>query len=397
MGNDSINYNEKIFNKIILIFQNYRFIFLGITLFSIFSFLITYNFLYGYYFGGGIERSFSNFEIFQRIIPFHLNTLTMTWLIITLSSTLLIYSLKLIKEKGIFNKLFSMLSLVIFHIGMTVFFANKLSFMNTLKFSVIWIFPLFLILFLLFTIYAPTQPFKTLSGVLFGISLFIFLVLYVGNNTPKDLIVILFIFAVFIFGYLFTRIPNNGYIYFIFLFPYFFLVEVFIISKVYSFQNFNHNYVILFFIPLIISIVIAYVFRNLLDSIMRMGNLHINPPKPGGLYKWYKEIIKGLKNKDTRKGLIIIILISLFGSYIIIPKVSMTSAKIIRTFLPDVESQMDIITYKDIDGTIIKKAGKIIAEKDNVIYISNERWELEQIKINKYIVERKEFDSSLLD
>ena len=99
---------------------------LTIALFSVLSYLITYGFLYGYYFGGEIDNSFSNFEFFRRFVPFHTNTMTFTYLMISLSGTLIFYVCKIMVEKRAIFKLIACILLIVFHVIMTGFFTSEI-------------------------------------------------------------------------------------------------------------------------------------------------------------------------------------------------------------------------------------------------------------------------------
>lgn len=79
----------------------------------------------------------------------------------------------------------------------------------------------------------------------------------------------------------------------------------------------------------------------------------------------------------------------LLGAYIMTPRVSTATAKIIRSFTPESEFQFDLISVKDLNDKTKIIRGIIVAEHEGVIYISNEGWELEQVKTDSYFVEKE--------
>src|SRR5699024_7373041 len=103
---------------------------LTITFFSSLSFLITYHFLHGYYFGGEMNNVFSNFEIIRRFVPFHMNTMAFTYLMISLSASLIIYLVSLFRERKFAFFAIATLGLIFFHVIMSIFFTRELTLKN---------------------------------------------------------------------------------------------------------------------------------------------------------------------------------------------------------------------------------------------------------------------------
>lgn len=184
---------------------------LAFAIFSTLSFLTTYSFLFGYYFGGEINNSFSNFEVFRRFVPFDVNTMTFTYLMISLSVTLIIYSLKFLKEKGLTFKFLAVLCLVIFHLMMTVFFSQEITIINVLHFGAIWVIPLFIGVMILFFVQGIKSPFKTYSGSIFGLVSIIIYIMFFYPNLSEEWILIWLNVALFSIGTLFSRLPYNKY------------------------------------------------------------------------------------------------------------------------------------------------------------------------------------------
>lgn len=78
----------------------------------------------------------------------------------------------------------------------------------------------------------------------------------------------------------------------------------------------------------------------------------------------------------------------LLAIYVLIPRVSMATAKVIRAFTPEREFQYDLIHVRAVDTELETIKGIIVAEQDDVIYISNDKWELEQVKTDTYHVRK---------
>jgi len=345
---------------------------LTITVFSSLSFLITYHFLYGYYFGGEMNTVFSNFEIIRRFVPFHMNTMAFTYLMISLSASLIIYLVSLFRGRKFAFFAMATLGLVFFHIIMSVFFTRELTLKNIVYFGGIWIMPFIIAGMIIFTIRGMRYPFKTYSGLASGLLVFAILMSKFQLNITEEWMVICLIIALFIFGILFSNIKYNKYWNFIFFYPYSLVLAMLMIS----FANIVLFIMGLVIIALLISIALAYYFRGKLqEEVQTKGE-----PAPNFL---------GLiRNQKTRTGALVFFIIVLLGTYVLIPRVSMATAKVIRTFTLETESQYELIYIHDFNEELESIKGIIVAEEEDVIYISNEKWELEQVKTDKYHVRR---------
>ncbi len=164
---------------------------------------MTYSFLYGYYFGGDAQNSFSNFELIRIFVPFDLNTILFTYLIIGLSTTLITYSLHLIISKDTLVIIGLLILSIVFHIILTGFFTNDFTIINILKFSVIWIFPLFISILILLFIRGVNNIYKLSSGALFGFTFYILVLLFL-NNLNQNISESLLILSITIFSVIFT-------------------------------------------------------------------------------------------------------------------------------------------------------------------------------------------------
>ncbi|PFA67333.1 hypothetical protein CN378_10830 [Bacillus sp. AFS015802] len=363
---------------------------LAFAIFSTLSFLTTYSFLFGYYFGGEINNSFSNFEVFRRFVPFDVHTITFTYLMISLSVALIIYSLKFLKERGLTFKFLAVFCLAIFHLMMTMFFSQEVTVKNVLLFGAIWVIPLFIGVMSLFFVQGIKSPFKTYSGSILGIVSIIISIMLFNPNLPEEWILIWLNVFLFSFGSLFSRFSYNKYWNFVFVFPYISLAFAIIISitKLETFKEQTDliKAIIMIGIPLIISIVLSNFFRK---KFKENDNLLKAPDESNSISSFILDILVILFNPKTNKSALVFIIIMLLGAYVMTPRVSTSTAKIIRSFTPQSEFQFELIRVKDLNDLPKTIKGIIVAEHEGVIYISNEGWELEQIKTDSYFVEKE--------
>lgn len=309
---------------------------------------------------------------------------------ISLSVTLIIYSLKFLKEKGLTFKFLAVLCLVIFHLMMTVFFSQEITIINVLHFGAIWVIPLFIGVMILFFVQGIKSPFKTYSGSIFGLVSIIIYIMFFYPNLSEEWILIWLNVALFSIGTLFSRLPYNKYWNFIFVFPYTFFALAILISitklEILKEQTVLIKALIIIGIPLIISIVLSYPFRKKFKE----KDIPANAPSERNSINYFiLDILVILFNPKTHKGALVFIIIMLLGAYIMTPRVSTATAKIIRSFTPESEFQFDLISVKDLNDKTKIIRGIIVAEHEGVIYISNEGWELEQVKTDSYFVEKE--------
>jgi hypothetical protein len=360
---------------------------LAIGIFSALSFLTTYSFLYGYYFGGEINNSDSNFDLYRRFVPFHINTMTFTYLMISLSVSLIIYSLKIANEKENFYKVIAVFCIFFLHVSMTIFFSREITMKNLLIFSLIWVFPILIGMMILFFINGMRNSFKTISGGLLGVTI-ISMYIILQEKLSEEWSVILLNIALFTSGIILSYIKYGKYINFIFVLPYSFILTLSIIGFTPLLDNFKDfsklsRLLIAIIVSLIISIIVSRIFKN--NFIEKVRTPLIKNAR-GSINKVIYEFITVILNPKTHKGAILFVILMLLGAYVMIPRVSISTAKIIRSFTPSSEIQYDLIFIKDYIGKPETVEGMIVAEQDNVIYISNENWELEQVKISEYYV-----------
>lgn len=380
---------EKTLDETLTLKRKMGLITLSFTLFSTLSFLSTYSFLFGYYFGGEVNNSFSNFELFRRFVPFHINTMTFTYLMLSLSLTLIIYAMKFLKQKGFMFKTLAFICLIIFHLLITAFFSQDINIKNFLYFAAIWIIPLLIAVMVLFLVQGTRVPFKTFSGALFGLSMLIGTILFFNSSISEEWKILLLNIAIFGFGAMFSKLAYNKFYNFIFIFPYIFLVLILII-RIFFMENFKEQSDV---VKLILSILIPFIVSTLISFFLRKKLIELNltennTMEGNSLNRLILDVVLVFINPKSHKGALVFIITMLLGAYIMTPRVSIATAKIIRSFTPHSEFQFDLISIKDFNDQTKTIKGIIVAEQDGVIYLSNERWELEQLKVDSYLVKR---------
>ncbi len=371
------------------IVRNYRMIgliSLVITLVSIYSYLTTYSFVFGYYFGGEIEHNFSNFELFRRIVPFHVSTMTFTWLMLVLSVTLILYSFTLIKDKKLPSLMGGLFSIVILHVFMTGFFTKEIRGSTILYFSGIWILPVFIGIMVAFMILSGKYPFKSITGLLFGFSVSMLSVLFIPKGISEELIEVSLIIITFTFGMILGLIPFHRYTGFLFIFPYVFLAEVTIFTFFPQLTSglgpeWIVKIVLLFIFPIMLSV---FLSRYLKGTYEKQNEQRKNTAEEKSITKNTYELLNRLIDPNKSKISLLLIMIGLLGAYVMTPRIAAASAKMIRTSTPASQIHYDSIKIMDLKGNEEEIKGIVVAEHDDVIYISNENWMLEQVKVERY-------------
>ncbi|MGH0925959.1 hypothetical protein [Bacillus pacificus] len=161
---------EKNFEHVQSLFFDVRFLFFGFTLISSLGFLIIYSFLYGYYFSGEEIFHNSNFNIVSNLVPFSIQTLTVTSIFFICSYYIISASIPLVRKnkekKGAIVILF-VLIIFLLNLAITMFFANEITFNSVLSFSLIWVFILGVICYLYTIVIAGEYPIIMIRGVMF--------------------------------------------------------------------------------------------------------------------------------------------------------------------------------------------------------------------------------------
>ncbi|WP_421927375.1 hypothetical protein [Lysinibacillus capsici] len=355
------------------------------------SYLTTYSFLYGYYFGETSDESSSNFSIIRFFVPFNYNTITYTSIIISASTALIMYILYLVLEKEIVMKVIAILAFAIFHLLLTFFFVSKLDLAAILNFFVIWMLPLTIAASILMTKIVIENPLKIISGFA---SCFIFLIIVATISTNFDFDIpikkyeFLVTLLIIIFPLLFGRIPyKNSTIKFFFLLPV--IILIFILSVLFLSKYFNiiNDFTLL---ELILSILSAIIITGFLTFYFgkKMEDNKMVLPEFSDILDLGMKIIPLIFVKKTQKLTLVPIGLFIISIYIIIPRMGNYAAENIRDLIETNENRLEKIVFKDGLNKQTETIGTVIVEKNGVIYISNEKWELELIKTSYYYISK---------
>lgn len=380
---------EKTLNTLLEVSRKIGLATLAISVFSSFSFLITYSFLFGYYFGGDVNNSFSNFELIRTFIPFDLNTILFTYLLLGLSITLIMYLAQIFFNKGIFTKIAVLFLFIIFHGILTVFFTKDLTGENIFKFSVIWIFPLFSSISILFFVRGIKNTFKVVAGMLLGFLIYVIIVAINQYSTNEPFLEFILLLLIFIFGIGFTFLPFNKFFNILFILPFTLLIVILTtpLVKFSFYQSLSESLKVtsILLISLLISwgssVFLNKFFKN--KESLNEPNLHTN-----SFNRIILEVTGELLNPKTHKKAAVFLIIFLLGIYVLLPRLATHTAKVIREYTPDSELQFHSIEVLALDGPSKTIEGIVVAEKENILYISNKNWKLEQIKTEKYHIKK---------
>lgn len=378
---------EKTLNTFLEISRKIGFITLIVSVISSLSFLISYSFLFGYYFGGEVENSFSNFELIRTFIPFDLNTILFTNLLLGLSITLIMYSVQIFLKNEFFAKVGILILIIVFHIILTAFFTDELTTNNILKFSVIWIFPLVSTVLILFFIRGVQNTFKISSGSLFGFLISV-LIIALFEESISEFTEGLILLLIFLFGIVFTFLPFKRIWNVLFLFPFIYLTTI-LLSVLVDF-SFYKSLPILTEASImgIISLLVSWWLSNVFNRFFINKEGRETDEIKSSINNIILEITDEFMNPKTHKKAAVFLIIFLLISYVFLPRLSTSTAKIIRENTPDRELQFYSLEVLSFEGSLRKVKGIPVAEKENILYISNESWELEQIKTEQYYIKK---------
>lgn len=336
-----------------------------ITIGGLVFYTIGYSFLYGYYFSGSMESSISLIDLLINNIPFPTYSVIITSIAFTLAIVLFIfilYSLNLgikqlmrkgEREGGIIRILVTLIGSFVFHMGLTTFFVGDFSSpSNTfIKFSFIWIGPFLLAIFIYFFTRYMKGIFSTLAGFLYGIIGMAFLTVFM-DNTPELSILLIFVVGL-IFSY-FEHLTRFFWYRSILFFPAIFIIFLVFLQFIPSWKPCR---IITFGITIFISILLGYFIGRKKD--ITTSDL--------------KQI--QIKNTTHRPklGSLAILLTIVFLSFLAttIPFLAQktgiyfresTPSKIRQTIVYDNNNSIDNAT--------------LVAERENLYYISSKEWNL---------------------
>lgn len=379
--------SEKTLNAILETIKKVGLITLIISVISSLSFLITYSFLFGYYFGGDLTNSISNFELIRTFIPFDLNTILFTYLLIGLSTTLIMYLIQIFLLKDIFSKIAVLALWISFHFILTAFFTKDFTTDNIIKFSIIWIFPLLSSILILFLVRGIKSIFKISAGSLFGFLTCLIFIIWFQDDVNGVYMEVLLLFLILIFGILFTFLPFKKLWNVLFVFP-FALLIVLLVSSLVTFDYYQNSPAFLkLIIILLSSVLISWWVSTIPKKLFVNREVTEEPNHTSSLFnRIIIEITRELLNPKTHKKASIFLIIFLLAIYVLLPRLSTYTGKVIREYTPESELQFHSIEVITPDGSSKTFEGIAVVEKDDILYISNHKWELEHIKTEQYYI-----------
>lgn len=392
------------------LFFDIRFLFFGFTLISSSGFLIIYSFLYGYYFSGNIFFEISNFNIISNLVPFSIQTLTITSIFFICVYYIISASIPLIiKNKEKKGAIFILSALIIFllNLSITTFFANEITFTSIISFSLIWIFIGFIIGFLYTINIAEKHPFLMISATVFQLLLLAFIgkvlsiMKVLEESIYLELSTILFIPCLFITLLIFRHYHSKKWFDFISCLPF-----SIIISMLLSLELEGNN--ILFLSKKEIFIIIMPILHFAILKMVKPVQKKIEEKVKFGasekegreteerqkeikekslenksilyivIYKYYSV----LSNKANNVFKLLIGLALLFA-FVCLPRVSLLSGQLIRMINQSYEKPIKI-TYVNQSGKESDLFGNYYIENNSTLYIANKCWELEVVKPVNY-------------
>ncbi|WP_139084828.1 hypothetical protein [Bacillus sp. FJAT-27264] len=353
-----------------------------VTIGSLLFYTIGYSFLYGYYFSGSIESDISLIDLLIKSIPFPTYSVIITSIAFTLAIVLFIfilYSLNVAirhllskgeREYGLIRIFATLIGSFIFHIVLTTFFVGDFSSSSDIliKFSLIWIGPFLLAIF----IYSLTRLlkgiFSALSGLLYGL-IGITIVTSLMDTQPSEISILVTFIVALVFSFFEHLTRFALYRFFLFL-PTIFLFSLILFQFIPALKPDR-------FLTVSTSLVIIIIISAILGYFVgRKKDKPINDSKE-------------LKLKDETKKhkigslltLLIIVLLSFLATSI--PVIAQKTGAYFRELTPIKVRQT--ITYSN--GKSIDNA-TLVAKKDDLYYISSQDWNLiilktEQLKVDE--------------
>lgn len=381
MEPSSMNNREKNFPNIYRLLSNATILTSIISVVYSYSFLVTYSFLYGYYFSGELGSPVSNFDIIRVIIPFNLNTISYTFVLLAISTAIIFSIVQVILSKNLNQTVAVIFGFLLFHYLFAAFFTKEISIENYTYLATIWILAFVLSILIVFLNRAIDNPFKALTGILLGSVIGVLITRFI-NNTTNSLLSDPAIFTMtitFILGLLFTYIPyNKGTIFLLFIFPY----SAIVVGIINSFLPFHFTTM-----HWLISLIIAFfISRKFYAYLVKIEHQKKKTKITLSFKVNIKEIKNTLMNPKTQKFALVSLFLFLLLIFVMIPRMALNTGQLVRDTTPTDEHQVQSIDIISLDGDLITIEGILVTERDNTIYISNKEWELEQIKTTQYII-----------
>ena len=388
--------------KIVHRFSDFNFLLFSFGIISIISFLIVYSFLYGYYFGGAMEKTFTNFNIISSFIPFDVRTISMVtfyFLCIFYTVTSVLFILKTSdkkKPKGHKLMLICLIVLVsvILNLFLSIFFLPKVTMQGMLSFYLIWIMIGLILLLCFIAIKLKDDETVVLySAVMLGIyclTINIFSKYFNDTVLTKDYNLICIVLLLPSFALL------NIYCYrkkIVTLINYLPFISIFILTVFYLNLSIHIKIVTIIFL-----LILVFIFKKFLKYInnmkLRVKDIIKKEEITNGereaniIYKFLKMLYLSLivKNDQLAKFMLSITLLAIF---LITPQISMSVGKAIRTINVSHETNLKL-TFVNYSGVTEPILMNYYIDNESILYISNEKWELEILKPINYHVTSSE-------
>lgn len=388
------------------LFFDIRFLFFGFTLISSLGFLIVYSFLYGYYFSGNEIFQISNFSIVSNVIPFNLQTLTITSIFfVCIYYIFSVFISLMIKNKGmkLNASILFVFTALILNGAITMFFANEVTFTSMLSFCLLWIFVSLIICYIYISIKTLEHPLVTVSGFAFHIVVFAFslcVLKFMGILGELETLKIISVFSVpslLIITTIFHFFRRRKWFKVISYLPITLIISVLILLILEEFNLiFISNIITLSILVLLLHFIILKITKWLpkMSEIKRKFSINAKfdlgmkegkekwKENKGFVYNVISQYYRMLLNKANNTPKLAIALILLLA-FVLLPRLSLSCGQLIRIINEAYESSVEI-TYVNQSGKEKEMIGNYYIENNSTLYIANKCWELEVIKPVNY-------------
>lgn len=371
---------KKIIEKHIALFVSFIVTFVSCTFYC-----LGYLFVYGFYFSGASARRYSLLDIVVNPIPLEFKSTIVIAILFLISVILFLLIIKSLK----INKLLTVFMFIGIHFllaAIFIGFGNDNNFEDILLFCLVWVLPLIVFEMISFTkVLETTGALIIISSFcyIFNITIFIIVILTHFNafDTLNSLFFILFVLFLFItpkiLKLIITAIKyRTGLMVICFS-----IVNMFIIimAGIIFYAMKPKLSIFMFFLPAIISLIIAYILSGFISSKkILINNISINSQMPSS--KNNLEIFKTITSKNRYLSTIILISVILF-CFSIAFYGSIILGHTVRMSIFNIPS--DLIKYSSC-GKINEIRGTIVCKKDGICYISTEDFNLKTVKTDNF-------------